>query len=178
MDPVSMGLAIAATTAVVGAASAGIQGMQASGQAKTQADAARYEASIAQQQAKTDLQIGASQEGAQRLQNVQVEGEQQAVLAQRNIGVTSGSAQDVMRSTAIENELSALNIRYQGQLNAHGEQIYAQEAGTAANIFDSNAQNALTNGYLGAGTALLSATNSYANSNWPKPSWFPQPGHL
>jgi hypothetical protein len=152
--------------------------MQASSAAKARAAGAQNEATVAQQQAKTDLQIGAANEGRQRLQNVQAEGEQQAAFAQSGIGVTSGSAQDVMRSTAIENELSALNIRYEGQLNARGDRIYAQQAQTAAGVYQQNAQNALTSGYLGAGAALLNTTNNYATSNWPKPSWFPQPGHL
>jgi hypothetical protein len=175
MDPVTLGLVVAGTTALVSAGGAVMQGSQASSQAKTQAAADRYEATLAQQQAKTDLQIGASQEGAQLQRNAQVEGTQQAAIAQSGTGVTSPSAQDVMRQTAINAQLDALNIRYEGQLNAHGEQVYAQEARTSANISDSNASNALMSGYLGAGKALLSTgTTWYTGGFGPTPSWMPQ----
>jgi hypothetical protein len=76
-----------------------------------------------------------------------------------------------MRQTAIENELSALNIRYQGQLTAHGSQVYASEASTAADIYKSNAQNDLTSGYLGAGAALLSSGSNYITGGFGPTPW-------
>jgi hypothetical protein len=125
MDPVTLGLVVAGTTALVSAGGAVMQGQQAASSQRVQAQAASNEAILARQQAKTDLQIGASQEGTQRIKNAQVEGTQLAAISQSGIGVTSPSAQNVMRQTAINDQLDALNIRYEGQLNAHGESVYA-----------------------------------------------------
>ena len=166
LDPISMGLIVAGTTAAMGAATSVMGGMQAAGQANAQAKAAGNEAIIAQQQARTAQQVAAAQEGTQFQRNAMVEGSQLASIAQSGTGVTSVSAQNVMRQTAINDQLDALNIRYQGQLQAHDYGVQAQEAQTAQGIYKSNAQNALMSGYIGAGSALLSTGTSYAKGGF------------
>lgn len=121
---IAAGTAIA--SAAAGAATSSVSAAQASSNAHAQAQAAQNQAEIARQQAETDLKVGASQEGTQFQKNAQVEGTQQAAISQSGIGVSSVSAQDVMRQTAINDALDALEIRYQSQLNAHGDTAVAR----------------------------------------------------
>lgn len=154
-------LIIAGVTAAASASAAVMQGMSASNAQKANAQASQNEATIYQQEAHTAMEVGASQEGTQFQKNAQVEGTQQAAISQSGIGTTSVSAQNVMRQTAINDALDALEIRYEGQLNAHSDTVGASEARTAAGVFDQNARNALMSGYLGAGAALLQTGTSY-----------------
>jgi hypothetical protein len=152
----------------MGAATAIISAQQKAGQDEAQAQAASNEATIAQQQARTAQQVAAAQEGTQLQKNAQIEGTQLAAIAQSGTGVSSASAQNVMRQTAINDQLDRLNIRYQGQLEAHGYQVQAQEAKTAQSIYRSNASNARLSGYLSAGQALLSTGTNYATGGFGK----------
>lgn len=172
-------LIIAGVTAAASASAAVMQGMAAASAQKAQSQGAQNEAQIYQQEAHTAMEVGVSQEGTQLQKNAQVEGTQQAAISQSGIATTSVSAQNVMRQTAINDALDALNIRYEGQLNAHGYQVGASEARTAAGVFDYNANQQLRSGYLGAGNALLSTgtsyltggfgTGSYGAGAWPRP---------
>lgn len=164
-------LIVAGATAAMGAATSIMSGMQQAGQANAQAQAAGNEATIAQQQARTAQQVAAAQEGTQLQKNAQIEGTQLAAIAQSGTGVTSGSAQSVMRQTAINDQLDALNIRYQGQLQAHDYTVQAQEAQTAQGIYKSNARNAMLSGYMGAGKALLGTGTDYATGGFGKGSF-------
>jgi hypothetical protein len=162
-------------TGAMGAATSIISAQQKAGQDAAQAQAAGNEATIAQQQARTAQQIAVAQEGTQLQKNAQIEGAQVAAIAQSGTGVTSGSAQDVMRQTAINDQLDRLNIRYQGKLEAHGYSTQAEEARTAQGVLRSNASNARLSGYLGAGQALLGTGTSYASGCFgPTPSWMPK----
>ena len=152
---------IAGVTAAAGATSAGVSAAQQSSSNHAEAQAATNQQVEDSQNAKQALQVAAAKEGKQRMINAAVEGTQFAAIGQRGIGVTSPSAQNVMRQTDINDQLDALNIRYQGQLTARGWGIEAQEAGTNAKIYDQNASEDLDQGYLGAGQALLSTGTNY-----------------
>ena len=166
---------ISGVTGAMGAMSSIISAQQQAGQEGAKAQASSNEAVMAQQQAATARQVAAAQEGTQLQKNAQIEGSQVAALAQSGIGVTSPSAQDVMRQTAINDQLDRLNIRYQGQLNAHDYNVQAQEAQTAQSLYRSNASNIRLSGYMGAGQALLGAGTSYATGGFgPTPSWMPK----
>lgn len=165
----------AGATAAMGAASSIVSGMQQAGEESARAQASGNEVIMARQQAETARQVAAAQEGTQLQKNAQIEGSQVAAIAQSGTGVASVSAQDVMRQTAINDQLDRLNIRYQGQLQAHDYGVQAQEAQTAQNLYKQNAKNQLMSGYLGAGKALLSSGTSYATGGFgPTPSWMPK----
>ena len=166
---------MAGVTGAMGAMSSIISAQPQAGQEEAKAQASSNEAVMAQQQGETARQVAAAQMGTQFQKNAQIEGTQVASLAQSGIGVTSPSAQDVMRQTAINNQLDALNIRYQGQLQAHDYSVQAQEAKTAQSLYRSNASNIRMSGYMGAGKALLGAGTSYATGGFgPTPSWMPK----
>jgi hypothetical protein len=78
----------------------------------------------------------------------------------RGTGVTSGSARHVMRQQSINDQLDALNIRYEGQLEQRGYNAEATNWQNQAGIYRSNAHNSDIGSYLGAGTALLSGVGS------------------
>ena len=164
---------LAGASGALGAASAIISSQQQAGQEEAKAQASSNEAVMAQQQAETARQVAAAQEGTQLQKNAQIEGSQVAALAQSGIGVTSPSAQDVMRQTAINDQLDRLNIRYQGQLQAHDYNVQAQEAKTAQSLYRSNASNIRMSGYMSAGQALLGSGSSYATGGFGPTPWQP-----
>ncbi len=92
--------------------------------------------------------------------------------AQGHSGGSSGqgSVLDILGDVAAQSELEKQNILYQGELKARGFQNSATldrfGGSTASSRYSAAADNATTNGYLKAGTELLSgATNAYtANS--------------
>jgi hypothetical protein len=160
-DPVS--LAIIGSTVANTAVSAGgafMGGQAQAGQYKAQAQAANYDATLAQQQGQLAAEVGASREAQSRRSSTALEGQQFAAIAQSGTGVTSGSAREVMRQQSINDQLDALGIRYEGQLEARGYNLEADKYRTEASFDRSNAHNADIGSYLGAGTALLSGAGS------------------
>ena len=114
MDPITLLIASTAVTAVGSIA----QGNAAAAQAEGQANAARYNAQVNENNAQTALQAGNANEEAQRRKSAQQLGQQRAGLAENGIGLDSGTATDLTEQSAMNAELDALNIRYQGKTQA------------------------------------------------------------
>jgi hypothetical protein len=109
----------AALSAGVGAMGAIQQGEAQSNAMKAQADANRYNATIAKNNADAANQQASAKEDLQRRHFAQVQGEANAAVAESHTGFLGTSA-DVLKQNAINNELDALNIRYEGQQKASG----------------------------------------------------------
>lgn len=118
--------------------------------------AAQANAQAMNQQAEAENRAAGAREEQQRRQNRQFLGGQRAALAQAGIGV-DGSAYDIARQSAINAELDALNIRYDGQLRAKG-------LNNQAMITRFEGRQARTAGHLGAGAALLGGASNYAGA--------------
>jgi hypothetical protein len=146
-DPITLAL-----IGVVGSTAMNAIGSIAQGNAANAA--AQANANALTQQAEAESRAANAREEAQRRQNRQFLGAQRAALAQAGIGL-NGSAYDVARQSAINAELDALNIRYEGQLAAKGLR-------DQATIQRFEGRQAKTAGYLGAGAALLQGTANYA----------------
>lgn len=148
------GLDIAAVAAIasvaVAAGSAIATGVAASKQQEFQADVANMNA---------DLQTKAANAEAER---VKIAGERRLAMiggTYRKAGIdpSVGSPVDVLAESAGNLELDVAMVKYAGKIGA----LQSNLQGTVAR---KNASDALTAGYIGAGTQLLTAgTRLYAN---------------
>jgi hypothetical protein len=159
----AMAAVLVAATAI-SAFGAIAKGSQESAAFGAQQQQAQYNAASERQQAQAAGAVGAEQEAAQRRKGALFLGEQAAAIGESGTGITSGSAQDVMRQSATFAAMDALNTRYEGQLRSKSflNQSIADEY--AAGVYGKSKQNAITGGYLGAGSAILSGAASYAGS--------------
>lgn len=112
-------------------------------QSRAAESSARYNAALAEQNRRIALQQAKADERTQRRSALRRAGSARAAAGASGLTL-EGSALDILEDNAVEEELSALNIRYQGQLRARG-------FGTEASLERSRAANASS----GVGTALL-----------------------
>lgn len=174
-----MGLA-ATLTAGAGAIQAGGQIASSAGQAAYQNAQARQvmrqaelDRLATERQINYDTQAAASQIDALRRQGRQNFGAQLAAMAAGGMSTLSGSAQDIVASSArsedrdvsninLQNARSAYERRLQSQLNLYD--VQAQATGLRA-----SARAARTGGYVGAfGTLLGTAAQVYGMTYQPK----------
>jgi len=149
--------------AVFGAYSSIQQGKAQSAQYKSQQQADLYNAKVQEQNAATIRQQASAREETQRRQARQILGEQRASLAQAGIGL-EGSAADIYGQSAANAELDALNIRYEGELEAGGLLAQSKQSVFQSEVSGLNAKTAQRAGYTNAATGILSgATNLYGS---------------
>jgi hypothetical protein len=149
--------------AVVSAIGAISQGNSQAASQQAAANAASYNATVDRQNAVQAQQIAAANEDAQRRKNAAMLGQTRGALIQAGIG-TDGSAADVLAQNSANAELDALNIRYEGAMNARAYNNSAMLNDARAQIARDNADAAQTGGYLGAGASLLKGAGSYLAS--------------
>lgn len=167
----------AAAVASAGVAAAGAYSQSQSQQAsfEAQGNAAKYNAAIANNNsivagynARSAGEQSNAREEAQRRAFNAMQGQANAGVAQSGTGF-GGTNADVLKQNAINNELDALNIRYEGQQTQAGLVNTANNykaqgqldlySGSVANM---NKGSAATAGYFNMGSALLSgASNAY-----------------
>lgn len=158
-DPISWAM-IAGTA--VSAVSAVSQGMAANAQAQSQANAAQYNATIAEQNASSALAAASANEDAQRRKTAGEMGRLRAGLAENGIGLDSGTATDLTEQSAMNAELDALNIRYGGQQQARAYKTQAALDVQQAQASKASGQAAMTAGFLTAGASALNGYGRYA----------------
>lgn len=115
--------------------------------------AADYNAAMAEQNAAVELQQAGQREEAKRREARMILGSQRAAFAQSGGGM-GGSAADVMQQSAINAELDALTLRYEGVLRARGLQAEAASERFAG-------KQAQRQGYMQAAGSILSGAGSY-----------------
>lgn len=106
----------------------GSVGLQAAGalmQGQAARNSAEYNATMMDQAATVERQQTSAREDAQRRQARMVLGQQRAALAQSGGGM-GGSAADIMQQSAMNAELDALTLRYEGELRARGLNAQAE----------------------------------------------------
>lgn len=154
-DPVTATLVATAATAAITAGGAIMQGQQQASAYNAQKTADLYNAQTAQQAGTNAVEVSAANEAQQRRKGMAIEGAQYAALSETN--PNSPTSEAVARQQAINDQLDALNIRYQGQMANYGYQSQAQSNRYQADIERWNAQNASTGGWLTAGMTLAKA---------------------
>ena len=149
-----------ATTALstVGALSAASSAKKA---AYTNASAMDQNAAVLDENAGIVTAQAGQREEAQRRSARMILGSQRAAVAEAG-GGTGGTAADIMRQSAINAELDAMTIRYEGALQARGlKQEAASERRAAVNERYTWRQAKKT-GYFNAAGSILSGAGSYA----------------
>lgn len=148
-----------AASAVVAAVSYVQAGKNADAQGRAAQQAADYNAEIQAQNARVARQQAGAREEAQRRQARQVLGEQRAALSQAGIGL-GGSAADVYGQSAANAELDALNIRYEGELDARGLLAQSALSTYGGQVDRMNGKIGKQAGYTNAAASLLTGASS------------------
>lgn len=135
---------------IAGTAARAIGAIQQGSAARAAGD---YNATMLEQSAAVERQQTAAREDAKRREARMVMGSQRAAFAQSGGGM-GGSAADVMQQSAINAELDALTLRYEGDLRARGMQTEAASERFAG-------RQAQRQGYFGAAGSILSGAGQY-----------------
>lgn len=158
-------LTIASTAmSVIGALQAG---SQQSAQYEAAARANEYNAAVARQRAETTTAVYGQREEQQRRAAAIQGGQRRAAAAQSGFGL-GGSASDIERQSQIMAELDALNIRYEGGLEAKGLLDQSTLETYQASTNRAASAGAKTSGYLGAAGKMLSGAGDYLRVTAPK----------
>ena len=145
-------LGVASLVASVGGSV--MQGISQSQAANYQAQVARNNQTIAQQNAKLAIEQGGVAEQAQRMKTFQLIGSEVAQEAASGVSPNSGSALNVRSSAAETGELDALTIRSNAQLAARNAQIQGMSYGAQAGLYSSMANWAGMNSILGGASSV------------------------
>ena len=136
------------------------QGQAQADSQRAQAQANEYNAIVARNNAVVASEQANAKEEQQRRHFGQLQGQAMAGVAQSGTGF-DGSNADVLKQNAINNELDALTIRYEGENQAKGLVAQAQLDEFNAKTNRQNASNAETGGFLNAGASLISGYSKY-----------------
>lgn len=144
----------------MGAIGAIQQGNAQAAQYKSQQQALEYNAAVQKNNARAASEQANVAEEAQRRRFAALQGEAIAAIGQSGTGF-DGSNLDVLRQNKVNAELDALNIRYQGQMQAQGLLAQSELDKMQARQAKANAGAARTSGYLSAGANLLQGASNY-----------------
>lgn len=150
---------IAAGIAAIGSMQ---QSNQAASQQQANANVADYNAKVSDQNATSALQAANANEEAQRRKDAMQIGAQKASLAENGIDLTSGTGSDLVQQSSLNAELDALNIRYQGKLQATAAKNQGILDTYSGTVSRSNAASITSSAPLGAATSALTAYGTYA----------------
>lgn len=129
-------------------------------QHKGAAAANDYNAAVNRQRAEVSQAIyGQREDQARRMSRMEL-GRKSAQGAQNALGL-GGSVGDLERQSRVAAELDALNIRYEGTLDAHGYEQEARLEGWNASRNRRSARGARTSGFIGVGGSMLSGAGAY-----------------
>lgn len=148
-------------SAVVGAIGQISQASAGAASQRNAAAAADYNATVNWQNAENARLAANANEEQERREAAMKKGSQIASLAENGIDLSSGTGTDLVNQSSLNTEMNALNIRYQGALQAR-----AYESGATLDDFQarnarSNADSIETAGYIGAAGSVLSGVGNY-----------------
>lgn len=130
------------------------------GNYKSAAAANDYNALVTEGNARSAAEQASAREDMQRRNFRSLQGQAIAAAAQSGAGL-DGSNADVLRQNAVNAELDALTIRYEGDQQTKGLMAQAGLQRFYATQNRKNAGRAMTAGYLNAGSALLQTAANY-----------------
>jgi hypothetical protein len=168
MDPISI-ISIGATV-IGGAVNMMGQMQQASASASAanyQAQVARNNQTIAEQNATYSRQAGVVEAEQQSQRTARLVGAEIAGQGASGIDPTTGSPAEVVKGTREMGRLDTLNLVQNAELRARGFNIEASNQGANAGLLTQQASNARTAGMFGAAGSLLTAGSSVADK-WAK----------
>jgi hypothetical protein len=156
-------LALTAVGAVSSAVGAYEQGQAASSAANYQAQVARNNQVIADQNASFALQQGQQQVAAKQQQTAQTISDQRAITAASGIDPNRGSSVRIQGDTAALGSLDAATISNNAARTAWGYQTQGADFGAQASLLSSQASSASAGGELGAFSSIIGGSSSVAN---------------
>lgn len=149
---------VSTTLIVMAIVSAAISATSAITSAQSQSDAAKYNAAVASNNATAAAQQGEFDAQQIRDKNRRTLAQQRNSFAANGIAPDSGSASDVSADSAQQGEMQALMAIYTGRSSANAYDAQAR-------LQQSNAGNAMTAGYIGAGASILGGISGAANAD-------------
>jgi hypothetical protein len=158
-------LALTGVSAAVSAVGAIQQGRAASNAANYQAQVARNNQVIADQNASFALQQGQQQTAAKQQQTAQTISDQRAITAASGIDPNRGSSVRIQGDTAALGALDAATISNNAARTAWGYETQGIDFGAQASLLQSQASSASTAGELGAFSSVIGGASSVA-SKW------------
>ncbi len=165
-------VALAAVASVAGTA-VSFFGMQqqassAAASANYQAQVARNNAVIQENNAQAAIQAGQTEEQNQRRKTAQLEGAARAAIGANGVSTTSGTSLDVLGDTAKLGELDALTIRSNAGRTAYNYRVEGMSQTAEAGLDVAKGQAAKTAGAIGGMSTLLSGATSLSDKflNW------------
>lgn len=155
------GLIGGAVSGIVG----GIQsGKAAQAEAEYQANIARQNAKIAEQNAAQERQAGLEDARKQRMKTMAAIGEQKVGIAANGAEIGSGTAIDTIEDTATLGELDALTVQYNAEQRALNYEQQANNFNNQANLDVLKGQNAATAGKINAISAGFKGLSNSMNT--------------
>ena len=156
-------LVLTAASAAISAYGAHEQGVAESNAANYQAQVARNNQIVANQNAQMALQTGQQQVAAKQQQTSQMIGEQRAAVAASNIDPNSGSARRIQGDTAGLGALDAATIKNNAARTAYGYQTQGTDFAAQAQLLQSQSSSAASAGNLSAFGSIVGGASSVAN---------------
>lgn len=126
-------------------------------QSKQAEKAANYQANVQKVNAGNILAQAAANEDTQRRRSASQLGQQRAALAENGVALDSGTGADLTHSSALNAEMDALNIRYQGTLNSNNSLAQSKLDSMQADAYGRSS-------VFGAATSALSAYGASGGS--------------
>lgn len=166
MDPATLAYVSLAATGIGTVSQIAGQQRQAeatNSAAQYQAQVARNNQIIANQNAQSARELGAQQEQQKRYKTAAILGTQTAGQASSGLDVNKGSAVDVRSSAAELGELDALSIRASAAREARGYEIQGLNYGAQAQLDEATGRNALTAGNLESFSSVVGGAGSVAD---------------
>ena len=167
-----MGAAAAATALplMVGSTISSAYGAYESGKASSeaanyQAQVARNNQIIANQNSAYALQRGNVMVQQKQLQTAQAEGNVRAALGASGVDTNAGTSVRVQSDVAKLGAYDALSIRNAAAREAYGYQTQGMSYGAQAGLESAQAEQALLSGYLNAGSSLIGGASN-VSAKW------------
>jgi hypothetical protein len=124
-------------------------------QSNQQRKLADYQKKVEKVNAENILAQAAANEDAQRRRSAVELGQQRASVAESGLSLNSGTGYDLTHASAVNAEMDALNIRYEGAINASNSisqsNLYKMQSKAIRSTTALNAGSAALNGYASGG---------------------------
>lgn len=130
----------------------------------TKANVDELNATMARANATRVAQESATNENQLRFKQARQEGEMRAAIGQSGTGAGTGSNLLALQQDEMNNELSALNLRYQGTVKRYSLLDQAALDDYSANIDKHNATTSLVNTGLSTVSTMLKGYKTYVNN--------------
>ena len=158
-------LAVMAVTAAVSAYGAISSAQAQAAGAKSQQQAANYNATVDRQNAMSAEAAGSAAVLNTRRNNDQIMGRERAQVAESGGGFT-GTNVGVLAQNGTNLELNALNQGYNANMQARGLLSAANEQEFQGDVAGMNARSDINAGYIGAASSALGSVSSYNNARY------------